>query len=267
MRSCDVHHLQFESYYNEALRTYLVKRGTERLVCPKCHFEHTEDMKRKMIIEGRYVHIVPELLRDRPSFQIGALASQLQSLSWSEIAAAQLEAGKSADIEIQQNFDNSWRGLPFKPRAISKDEIETLRQRHAWHTPPSLETAEMVFVTADVMDDFCSYGVFVWDVHDSLYLIECGEVPYIELTEEKRSQVDEQLKQEGKPPVKTLEDILYADYLVQDGVGIAPTFLVIDQGGHRAEEVKHFAKMNKTVLMQKRHDNDLTDMAHKRQSI
>ena len=109
----------------------------------------------------------------------------------------------------------------------------------------------MVFITADVMDDFCSYGVFVWDVQDCLYLIEAGEVPYIELTDEKRATVNEQLKQEGKPPVKTLEDVLLADYLTQDGVGIKPTFLVIDQGGHRAEEVKHFARMHNNVLMQK----------------
>lgn len=229
MRSCDTHHLQFESTYNEALKTYIVKKGTERLVCPKCGFEHTEDMKRAMVCQGEYVHLVPELIRERPSFQIGALASQLQALSWSEIAAAQLEAGKTADVEIQQNFDTSWRGLPYKPRAISKDEIETLRQRHVWKQPPSLETAEMVFIAADVMDDFTSYGVFVWDVQDCLYLIEAGEVPYIELTEEKRKQVDEQLKAEGKPPVITLEDVLAKEYLVQDKVGIKPTFLVIDQ--------------------------------------
>lgn len=94
MRSCDIHNLQFTSTYHDALRTYVVNKGSERLVCPKCGFEHTEDMKRKMILEGGYVHLIPELLRERPSFQIGALASQLPSLSWSEIAQAQLEARK-----------------------------------------------------------------------------------------------------------------------------------------------------------------------------
>ena len=142
-------------------------------------------------------------------------------------------------------------GLPYKPRTISKDEIESLRDRHVWHTPPSLETAEMVFITADVMDDFISYGVFAWDVDDSLFLLDCGEVPYIELTEEKRKTLDEQRKADGKPPVSALEDILEKEYLCKDGVGIKPTFLVIDQGGHRAEEVKHFAKMHVNVIMQK----------------
>lgn len=121
-----------------------------------------------------------------------------------------------------------------------------------WTTPPSLENVEMIFATADTMDDFCSYGVFAWDVNDCLYLIECGEVPYIELTAEKREMVNEQLRQENKPPVITLEDILNKEYLVnEDGIGIKPTFMVIDQGGHKIEEVRHFAKANHQVIMQK----------------
>lgn len=109
MRSCDISNLQFTSTYHEALRSYVVDKGSERLVCPKCKFEHTEDMKKLMICQGEYVHLVPELKKERPSYQIGALASQLPALSWSEIANAQLEAGKTSDITIQQNFDNSWR--------------------------------------------------------------------------------------------------------------------------------------------------------------
>ena len=70
MRSCDIHNLQFESDYHEDLRTYIVKKGTERLVCPVCGFEHTEDMKEDMIRFGEYVHKIPELVSDKPSFQI-----------------------------------------------------------------------------------------------------------------------------------------------------------------------------------------------------
>ena len=92
MRSCDIHNLQWEAIYNEELKTYIVKKGTERLICPKCKHE---------------------LQKERPSYQIGALASQLPALSWSEIAQAALEAGKTADVSIQQNFDSSWRRFAF----------------------------------------------------------------------------------------------------------------------------------------------------------
>lgn len=251
MRSCDIHNLQFESDYNESLRTYMVKRGTERLVCPVCGHEHKEEDKHWMILNGEYVHRIPELLKERPGFQIGSLASQLPALSWSEIANAQLEAGKTADISIQQNFDNSWRGLPYKPRKVSKDEITRLRDNHIWSTPPSLENVEMIFVTVDTMDDFFSYAVFAWDVNDNLYMLENGETQYMELADDKRKQVNEELQATGKPPVITLEDVLERDYLVKDGVGIKPTFMVIDQGGHRGEEVKYFAKMHRRVYMQK----------------
>jgi len=94
MRSADIHNLQFESVYNEQLKTYFVKKGTERLVCPKCGFEHVEADKEWCISHGEYVHLVPELFDERPSFQVGALASQLPALSWGEIAQQQLEARK-----------------------------------------------------------------------------------------------------------------------------------------------------------------------------
>lgn len=94
MRACDMHNLQFESAYNEGLRSYVAKPGTERLVCPKCGFEHTEYMKHEMIVNGGYIHKVPELIDTHPSFQCGALASQLKSLDWNYIANQQLMARK-----------------------------------------------------------------------------------------------------------------------------------------------------------------------------
>ena len=142
-------------------------------------------------------------------------------------------------------------GLPFKPRAVTKDEIQKLREAHIWRDAPTLKNVEMIFITADVMDDFERYGVWAWDVNDNLYLIEDGEVPYIELPSDKKALVNEQRQLDGKPPVITLEDILDKDYLVEDGVGIKATFMVIDQGGHKGDEVKHFAKMHKNVIMQK----------------
>ena len=82
-------------------------------------------------------------------------------------------------------------------------------------------------------------------------MLECGEVQHIEIEEEKRKELNEQRKSENLPPLSTLEDLLQKDWLVKDGVGIKPTFLVIDQGGHRANDVKHFAKKHRNVIMQK----------------
>lgn len=251
MRSCDIANLQFESEYNEHLRTYMVKKGTERLVCPKCKHEHTEDDKKWCIQNGDYVHSIEELKRERPSFQIGALASQLPSLCWSEIANAALEAGKSSDISVQQNFDNSWRGLPWKQRQIQKDDITNFIHKHTWSIPPSLENVEMLGMTVDVMDDFYSWGIFAFDVNDNTYLIDCGETPYLELDDVKRRQINEERAAASKPPIVTIEDVLDKEYLVKDGVGLKPLACCIDQGGHKADLVKSFTKHHRQVIQQK----------------
>lgn len=111
--SSNTNNLQFESTYNEARRTYAVKKGSCVLVCPKCgHVHHYEDC-RWMNVNGGWVHKFPELLDEFSTFQFGALASQLKALNWEYIAQQQLEAGKTSDIELQMAFDNrgSWHCL------------------------------------------------------------------------------------------------------------------------------------------------------------
>ena len=115
MNSNAISNLQFESTYNEDLKTYRVKKGSARLICPKCKHEHTYEDARWMNINGGWIHKVPELIDEHVSFQFGALASQLKALSWDFIAQEQLDAGKSADIELQMNFDNSIRRFALHP--------------------------------------------------------------------------------------------------------------------------------------------------------
>lgn len=249
--SSQISNLQFESEYVEERKTYKVKKGSCILVCPICSHQHTYDDCRWMNINGGWVHKFPDMLDECASFQFGALASQLKALNWDYIANQQLEAGKSADMELQMSFDNSIRGVAYVPRTITKDEISKLRDNHIWHNAPSIENVEMIFVTADVMDAYDSYAVWAWGVDDSLYMLDCGEVQYTELDPDKRAQINEQRKAENQPPIETLEDILKKDYLIKDGVGIKPTFMVVDVGGHKADEIKHFAKMNRNVVMQK----------------
>ena len=67
-----------------------------------------------MNINGGYIHKIQEKMKEFPTFQVGALASQLKSLSWKYIANAQLESGKKADIETLYTFDNSIRRFAFQ---------------------------------------------------------------------------------------------------------------------------------------------------------
>lgn len=142
-------------------------------------------------------------------------------------------------------------GLPFKPRHVTKDEISKLRDNHIWHSAPTLENVEMIFGTIDVMDSFVSYAIFAWDVNDNLHMIADGKLQYIELDDAKRAGINEDRKQENLPPIETVEDLIGKEWLKKDGVGIKATFWMIDQGGHRADDVKHLAKMHRNVIMQK----------------
>ena len=256
MRSCDIHNLQFESIYDDDLKTHIVKNDSIRLVCPKCGYEHTEDMKSWMNIHGGYIHEIPALKKEHPGYQFGALASQLPALNWKAIATAQLEAGKRSDIESQTTFDNSFRGLPFKRREVVKEDFERLKE-HCWKPSeaPSLDNVEMVFLVADTQDDRSVVGIFALDVNDNLHLIEAKEPQYLFLSEEDRAKVNASLeqisKQKGIPFVKveTVEDLLLKEYLVKDGIGIKPTFALIDRQGHRTNDIQYFANKHPQVMM------------------
>lgn len=213
MRSCDVHNLQFESRFNEDLRSYQVIPGTERLVCPKCGYEHPESMKHDMICQGDYVFKVPEMTGIHDSFQVGALASQLPALSWLNTANAQLQAGKTSDLGTLENFDNSWRGLPYRPRKVTKDEIVTMKSKHLYEGELKQEDIVKVLMVADTMDDFLRYAVVIWDIHDCMHFIEIGTADYFTLIPEKRAELNRLREQENKPPVLTLDDILAKTYL------------------------------------------------------
>jgi len=119
LRSADVHNLQFECEETEHGKRLIP--GTEILICPKCKHQHIYADRLQMNIQGGYVHKFPELIGKRTGFQWGALASQWDSLSWSFIAEKQLKSGRSGDLRDQTDFDNSIRGLPFRPRRSNED--------------------------------------------------------------------------------------------------------------------------------------------------
>lgn len=254
IRSCDIHNLQFQSDLNEQLNERTVKPESIRLICPKCKHQHIEADKAWMNKNGGFIHLIPQRLDTAPSFQLGALASQLPSLSWQNIANAQLEAGKRADIEAQITFDNSWRGLPYKRRQIVKQDLQRLRE-HEWTVKeaPKQEQIEVVFVVCDTQDDRSVVGVWAFDIYDNLYLLKASEPSYLMLGEDQREKINQANKQEsqllGQPftPVQTVEDILNADYLVQNGVGIKPTLIVLDRRGHRASDIDYFIKTHKNA--------------------
>jgi len=211
MRSADVHHLQFETTGDGGKEPKQAVPGSERLTCPACKHEHVYADAREMNMGGGYVHKVPELVGKRTGFQWGALASQWGSLDWTYIAEKQLAASSRGLVRDQANFDNSIRGLPFRPRRIDAPAVVAIESHRG--PLPAVDDIEAVLFAADTQDD-----CFMW-------------IARAVLKNESTALVGH-----GKAATITdLDAALRAEYM-----GVTPLLGIIDEGGHRAKEVQAF---------------------------
>ena len=213
LRSCDIHNLQFEAEGDE------VVSGSCRLRCPKCEKDNFEEQKHKMNLDGGYIHRFPGRIENHPGFQWGALASVFVSFAWENIARSQLLAGKTGSLEKQIYFDNSVRGLPFKPRKTDTKGEDALR-RHAAPLPDP-EKLLFRFLAVDTQDDGFYWIVRGIDAAENTYLLGCGKADALY----------------PAPGVEApLSEVWDAEY--HGGKCICG---IIDEGGHRVKEVRDFA--------------------------
>lgn len=245
MRSCDLNNLQFEAVFDEAQNLYTAAPESIRLICPVCGHAHSETDRRAMNLGGAYVHKTPSLLDARPSFQFGALASQLPSMSWPTLAAKILESGKRADVRAHYELDNSLRGLPYRPRAIATEDGLKLKS-HFFENRPPADTVEMVFAVSDTQDSFSPTGIFALDIYDNIFLIEYKNVEHLTLGEDER----ERLETAAGQRIETVADMVgRPQHFPGSDEGIRPLIHVIDYRGHRQEEVAAYARSRANVIM------------------
>lgn len=242
--SSDVHNLQFNTEYSEELQQYVVIPGSERLICPDCHYEHSEEFREKMIKNGKYIHLFPSRLQHFPSFRCGVLASLLPVHSWGEVANQQLSAGRSSTLEEQISFDNSIRGLPYQERKRSVDSEITLK--HHYYSSEELPVDDIVctFLTADTQDAFSVVGVFAMTKQKNIYLLDIQRPRFLFLKEDEKKIIDTENRQNEKPPEVTVLDMLNREYH-----GFKPLALLVDMRGHRTEEIKNFSKKQRNILL------------------
>lgn len=153
------------------------------LICPACKHRHTESQAQTMNDRGGYKNKRGDVLwdpeaeievwNDHVGCQWGSLACQ-RAASWTDIAEAQLASGKSADMYAQADFDNSWRGIPFKPKRKSPVGVKTLKKHCAPYPDPSILTN--IFFSADTQDSGWYWVVRGVDADNSLYLLNYGFV-------------------------------------------------------------------------------------------
>lgn len=244
MKSCNLNLLQFDSTFNDELKQYQVQQGTCRIICPQCKYEHTEEQKEWMIKNGGYVHTYPQLAELNPSYQCSVLASLLSTHCWNNIANIILSQGKKAELTDYVSFDNSIRGLPYQHRDYNKQD-ETAISKH-FYQPSELkkQDIEAIYISADTQDTFSVVGVFAYTKQDNLYLIELGRPRYLFLDDEERKIIDSENQRNGKQPQITVLDYINGEYY-----GIKPLCALIDEKGHRSDQIKNFSKLQKNILM------------------
>lgn len=244
MKSSDVHNLQFETVYNEQLKQYICVRGSERLICPKCHFEHPETLREQMIKQGGYIHSFPDKIKDFPTFQAGVLASLLNVHSWSNVADIQLASGKQSDLTDWISFDNSIRGLPFQNREYNKQDESALKKH--FYKPEYLkqEDIEAVIVASDTQDVCSVYCVMALTKDNNYFVLETGRLRYLWLQENERSIINSENKRNGKSPETTLLDLLDREYC-----GFKPLLMLVDGRGHRSDQIKRFSQMRRNIAI------------------
>ena len=242
LKTSDTHNLQFQTVYNEELKQYVAVRGSERLICPRCKHEHTEEDRKALITQGGYIHTFEDRKELTPSFQCGVLASLLAVHSWGNIADIQLASGKQSTIEDMRSYDNSIRGLPYQKREYRKQDLTALSE----HVFTSIDPAkiEAVFIAADTQDTFSVVGVFTVDTGGNIYLMQLCRPRFLWLQDDERQVINAENMRNGKAPEITVEDMLDAEYF-----GIKPLCLLVDMRGHRSEEIKRFARRRKNILM------------------
>lgn len=208
IRSCDIIRLQWETLPDGELLP-----ETIRCICPKCGREHVESEKFAMNQQGGYIHRVPELVQSAPGFQWGALASGFVAFSWPRLAAAQLAAGKTGSMDQQIYFDNAIRGLPFRARKLD-DTAQAAIRRHAAPLPePSAILYR--FMAVDTQDDCFYWVIRGMDARQNWYFLACGRADN----------------------TADLARVYAGTYH-----GGQPIMGIVDEGGHRAGEVRDFCK-------------------------
>ncbi len=173
MRACDTHHLQWEME-NERLLPDSI-----RLICPACGREHEEAEAFEITNAGAYKAEHPEIVKYR-GFQQGALGVP-RVFGWQDIAEAQLDSGRSASMEAQIDFDNSWRGVNWRPRRTHKPTEENIKTHAA--PPPDPENVANYFFAADTQDSGFYWVVLALTPRNSVYIIAHGFVETVNFEE------------------------------------------------------------------------------------
>jgi hypothetical protein len=189
--------------------------GSFRLCCPVCGAEHIEEESVRMNRDGAYV--AQRRHPYRRGFHWGALASP-RTWTWSAIAEEQLAAGSTAPLHQHLHFAKSVLGRPYRPRRVTGDQADALREHVLRPTDPqpSAERIALVLFSADTQDNGWYWVVRAVATDQSTYRLAAGFAGDW--------------------------NALSAAWDASRGDLGAPALGIIDEGGHRSRDVVAFCQ-------------------------
>lgn len=161
--------------------------GSVRYVCPHCGHKHTNNDKRKMLPEGRWVPTAEAADPTHRSYHISGLMSPADFYSFEHavrdwIKAWDVEADQVRDRGKLQEFYNGVLGVPFAVGTTKLTYAKVARhcRDYAFETVPRDLAAAlcgssdpmMLTCAVDVQDKFLSVAVFAWGRHRVGFLVE-----------------------------------------------------------------------------------------------
>lgn len=208
------------SYAFEALRWVKDDEGepieaSVRWRCPECKRDHTEAQAHALASKGQYVAGFPERRRHR-SFTWSALACP-RAIGWGEVAQAITVAGRFPSRHNKIELWSKYKGLAI-PRELARDSVtrEALTDKFRDKMVKETPTGEVRFclLTADTQRDGWRWIVRGYGDTGHSWLLGYGNAEEIEALGEEWDR---------------------------EWCGAKPVLAVIDEGGHRKQEVSEWA--------------------------
>ena len=188
-----------------------------RLHCPTCNHAHTQDDMEECNRQGIYIPTNPERT-NRRGYVAGGLSSP-RVATLAQLSQQRVNASRDNDFEVQRTFHNSYRGVAMPVNRHHTEQRDAIMKHcAAWPEPGEIRACCLV---ADTQESPWGWYWIVRgiDTRWNTWLLDAGFVS--DKTE--------------------LKNKITARYCQPGGTPMLPLFVIIDQGGTNAEQVKELA--------------------------
>lgn len=202
---------------------------TARYECQNCKKNIRDSQKMKMLRDGFWHCLNPEVGRFRMGYQLSALYSPW--VTFEEMVREYLKAQR--DVMRMKAFVNLYLGEPFEEETEGVEHSALFMRRE--HYPKGVDVPEgglVLTAGVDTQDDRLEAEVVAWGIDEH----ESWSVDYLTIWGDPSEQ----------RTWEQLTDLLDKDYIHEWGMKMRIAAMGIDSGGHHTSEVYEYVKKMRT---------------------